>query len=372
MRFTGRFKPAKVHLNTGVNKLEQGVVWARRPGEVKLTDREDAIDELVSRFSVRKAGGNAVEVRYTAPDSITAAAVPNLIAAVYMVRRKTVDRGLNQRRLEFLSAKADSIRGDLRNSADVLARVAQSNQTGTAPDIAARALAEEEGALQARLSELRGSAAALDSLIGSVQAKHMDARWLAGFPELLRSPALNELISEIAHVETERTVLLGRAAETAPSVVALGSARDSLVAQVLPLVTAYRVSINRQLASVTSDLAKLDAQISRLPAQAAAVGKEQAEVSRLAAMNTGMGAQVLEARLAAMAEGGDVRVIDEAVAPRRVTFPRPLPTLAIGLLAGFLLGIGAALFGGGAPTIVSTPISSDSANRLRLAQAQSE
>jgi len=62
-------------------------------------------------------------------------------------------------------------------------------------------------------------------------------------------------------------------------------------------------------------------------------------------MNVGMGAQVLTARLAALAEGGDVRVIDEAVSPRRVTFPRPLPTIALCLAGGAVVGFVLALFG---------------------------
>lgn len=370
-RYFGRFKPATAKLVSGANRLPQGIVWARRAGEVKLMDREDAIDDLISRFSVRKAGGNAVEIRYDARDSISAATVPNLIAAVYMFRRKTVDRGLNQRRLEFLTAKADSVRGDLRSSADVLAGVAQRNQTGTAPEIAARSLAEEAGALEARLSELKSSASALDSLLEGVRSKRIDPRSLGGFPELLRSPALNDLISQIARVETERTVLLGRAAETAPAVIALAHARDSLIAQVLPIATAYRTSISRQYASISADLGRLQGEMSRLPVQTAAVAKEQAEVTRLAQMNAGMGAQVLEARLAAMVEGGDVRVIDEAVSPRRVTFPRPLPTLAVGLLGGFVLGIAIALFTG-APKVLVSSTTSDATGHLRLAQAKSE
>jgi uncharacterized protein involved in exopolysaccharide biosynthesis len=62
-------------------------------------------------------------------------------------------------------------------------------------------------------------------------------------------------------------------------------------------------------------------------------------------MNVGMGAQVLSARLAALAEGGDVRLIDEAVSPRRVAFPRPIPTMLIGLVGGALAGFLIALLG---------------------------
>jgi uncharacterized protein involved in exopolysaccharide biosynthesis len=345
LRLTGRFKPVKVPLVAGVNRFPTATIWAKQGGEIKLLDREDAIDEMVDRLSVRKAGGGAVEITYRARDSVSAARVPNLVAAIYMQRRKTVDRGLNQRRLEFLAAKADSVRGDLRHSADVLADVSRRAGAGAAPDIAGRALAEQTGALEAKLSELKASEAALDSFVTTSGQRGFDPRRLAGIPDLLKSPAVNELVSQMAKVETDRTVLLATRPETAPQVVALAHARDSLAGQLMPLATSFRQSLARQRASLEQDLQLLHAQISRLPGQAAAVAKEQAEMARLAAMNAGMGAQVLSARLAALAEGGDVRLIDEAVSPRRVTFPRPLPTIALGLVGGAVVGFVLALVG---------------------------
>lgn len=349
MRLRERFAPATVTLEAGANRLEQGTVWASAPGEVRLLDREDAIDDLDDRLTVKRAAGDAVEILYQARDSTTAAAVPNLLSAVYMARRRTVDRGVNQRRLEFLNAKADSVRDDLRSSADVLASVAQQGAAGANPEIAAQALAEETGRVEARLGELRAAERSLDSLIVAVQSRRADPRVLAGFPDFLRSPALSDLMSQITRTETERTILLGRVPESSPQVRSLTAARDSLVAQVLPIATAFRSSLARQRESAQRDLGALRAQAARLPRSAAAFAKEQAEVGRLAQLNVGMGAQVLEARLAALLEGGDVRLIDEAVVPRRVTFPRPLPTFAAGLAFGLALGAVAAMFGLGAP-----------------------
>ena len=345
VRLIDRFKPVKTSIVAGPNRVSQAIVWAKRGADIKLLDREDAIDEVVSRLDVKKIGGGAVEITYRARDSVTARQVPNLLSAVYMVRRKTVDRGLNQRRLEFLAAKADSVRGDLRRSADVLADVAARSGSGAAPDIAARALAEETGSLEAKLSELRASEAALDSVVSLVPGRTVDPRRLAGIPDLLRAPALNDLISQVAKVETDRTLLLANRPETSPQAVALAHARDSLLAQLLPIATQYRQSLARQRASIERDLGVLHAELARLPGQTAAVAKEQAELARLSAMNVGMGTQVLSARLAALAEGGDVRVIDEAVSPRRVTFPRPLPTIALCLAGGAVVGFVLALFG---------------------------
>jgi uncharacterized protein involved in exopolysaccharide biosynthesis len=345
VRMISRFKPVKFSIVPGANRRPEAIVWSKRGADIKLMDREDAIDDVSSRITVRKTGGGAVDVSYRARDSITAEQVPNLLTAVYMLRRKTVDRGLNQRRLEFLMAKSDSVRGDLRRSADILADVAARNGSGAAPDIAARALAEETGALEAKLSEIRASEAGLDSVGVFASGRTVDPRRLAGVPDLLKSPALNDLVAQIAKVETDRTVLLASRPEASPQVMALGHARDSLLAQLLPLATSFRQSLAKQRLSLEHDLGVLHAQMSRLPAQTAAVAKEQAEVARLSAMNVGMGAQVLSARLAALAEGGDVRLIDEAVSPRRVTFPRPIPTISICLAAGVIAGLIIALIG---------------------------
>jgi uncharacterized protein involved in exopolysaccharide biosynthesis len=345
VRIVSRFKPVKLPIVAGANQTPQAAIWAKRGAQIKLLDREDAIDDVASRLAVHKTGGGAVDITYRARDSVTAREVPNLLASIYILRRKTVDRGLNQRRLEFLAAKADSVRGDLRRSADVLADVAGRNGSGATPDIEARALAEETGALEAKLSEIRASEAALDSVVSLTPGRVVDPRRLAGIPDLLRSPALNDLISQIAKVETDRTLLLASRPESSPQAMALAHARDSLLAQLLPLATSYRQSLSRQRASIERDLGVLHAQLARLPGQSAAVAKEQAELARLSAMNVGMGAQVLSARLAALAEGGDVRLIDEAVSPRRVTFPRPLPTIAICLIGGAIAGLAIALLG---------------------------
>lgn len=345
IRTTGRFKPTTLSLVPGANRFERGTIWTKRAAKVKVYDREDAVDELEKRGDARLLSGNTVQILYRGRDSVTAAEVPNLIAAVYMVRRKTVDRGLNQRRLEFLVAKSDSVRLDLRHSADVLANVAERSGVRASPEIGGKALAEAAGGLESRIAELRATEIALGSLIDATRSRNMDPRFLAGFPDLLRSIALNDLLSQIARVETERTILLGRVPETSPQVRALARARDSLTMQMSPIATSYRASITQTRLSLQRELQVVNGRISRLPFQAAAVAKEQAEVTRLAQMNAGMGVQVLDARLAAMLEGGDVRLIDEAVSPRRVTFPRPLPTMAFCIALGILGGLVYALFG---------------------------
>jgi tyrosine-protein kinase Etk/Wzc len=306
---------------------------------VRLVDREDAITDLADRLSTKNAGGDAVEILYSGRDSTTAAQVPNLLARVYMLRRTTVDRGLNQRRLEFLTARADTVRRDLRRGVDSLAHLQTASGAGVDAGIAAKGIADQFANVQAQLAQLSASQHALDSLVSLVKSGHTDPRALAGFPDLLRSAAINDIVGSIAQLETQRTVLLARVAPTAPQVTALQHARDSLTAQLLPMAEAYRQSLARQRASLQTVADSLEIQLNRLPGREAGVVKQEADVKQLSELDAGMGAQVLQARLAAMLEGGDVRLVDTAAVPRKVAFPRPVPTWLVGLLGGLVLGL---------------------------------
>ncbi|WKW12452.1 hypothetical protein Strain138_001745 [Pseudogemmatithrix spongiicola] len=307
---------------------------------VTLVDREDAIDDLARRLDVKVVGGETVEIRYSGRDSLSAAAVPNLVAARYMERRRTVDRGLNQRRVEFLSAQSDSVRRALREAAGAL-RGAQEGGKVVSLELSERAEVEGRIAVQARLAETEAELAALERLIADVGTS--DPRRLAGFPALLRSPAVNDLVSEMSRLGTERALLLADATARAPRVVAVDSALAQLRAQVMPLARTYADALVGQRDEFRQQLSASRARSATLPRAAESLLLREGEIEALGKLALAVEAQLLDARLAALGEGGDVRVIDPAVVPRRVSFPRPLPTLAIGLFVGLLLGTFAAL-----------------------------
>lgn len=335
VRLVGRFKPFKATLNPGKNTLPQGTVWMRAnaPAAVraKLYDREDAIDEVGDRLDVRKEGGEVVRVTYGGRDSLTAADVPNLLIATYLTRRRTVDRGVNQRRFEFMVTASDSIGRDLQAAA-VSRRRLQDASDLPAVEPSVKVLVEQVAELETKLGMQRAEEAALDSLL----VLGGDPRLLAAFPAFLRSPAVNELVSQLSQLDVKRQSLLVSAPTGAPSIKAIEGARDSLAAQLAPMAHTYRRSLADQRRPLEADLARARARLRALPGAEEAFFVIESRLARLAALENGMGAQVLQARLAALSEGGDVRLVDVAVAPRKVTFPRPLLTVALGALLGFL------------------------------------
>jgi len=342
VQLPNRFAPVTVTLTPGPNTLSQGKVWLNRNAPVlraRLLDREDAVEWVGENFDARKQGGDVVRVTFTSYDSITAASVPNLAIANYLLRRKTVDRGLNQRRLEFLVAKQDSVDRALSAAATAL-RDAQDAGGIAALEPTTKSALEQLVASESYLSALRAEQGALDSMLAE---KSADPRRFAAFPSLLKSPAVNEIVSQLSYLETQRATLEATYAPTSAPVRAVISARDSLMAQLLPLARTYTQSLARQRAAFEQDLERTRQRVRQLPGAGLKVFIADAALRRLATVDVAMGAQVLESRLAAITEGGDVRVVDAAVAPRKVSFPRPVLTVAIAALAGLLVGVASIL-----------------------------
>ena len=338
VRLTGRFKPRVVALLAGANTFPEGSVWVRAGSpaslRVRMYDREDAVDNASEAFDIRQRSGDVVGIRYRAHDSLSVAAAPNLLVQTYLVRRRGVDRGINQRRLEFLMAAVDSVQSDLRDSGRRL-RASQEKEGVLDPVVSGKAMLDQFALLERSVAELRAEENSLDSVLAPSTSKDFDPRRLAGFPALLKSPAVNNLVSQLSELQMNRGSMLGRLTTDASEVRALSAVTDSLSRQLLPLAQTYRESLRRQREALASDVARIRTRIDALPRQAEALEGGRTALERLTRLDLGMGSQVLEARLAAITEGGDVRVLDAAVAPRKVSFPRPLITIAIGLVAGF-------------------------------------
>jgi uncharacterized protein involved in exopolysaccharide biosynthesis len=306
---------------------------------VQLLDHEDALRRLGEHAAIAKAGGEVVRVGYGAPDSLSAAAVPNAIVKTYLARRVTTDRSVNQYRAEFLTVQLDSVNRQLAESERAL-RAFQEGQGGVIdPELVGKIELEAASKVREAYATNRVESVALDSLLRQVQEGRATARELAGYPSLLRSPAINEIVGELAKHEAERTRLLERRTEADPAIVALNEAIAGLERQIVPLGRAYAASLSRQRGELQTQVAAFDAEVARLPASAQSFVRLQREVKRLGQTSLVLQSQLLDARLAAVGEGGETRQLDVATPPKRVGFPRPSLTLAAGVGGGMVGGV---------------------------------
>jgi uncharacterized protein involved in exopolysaccharide biosynthesis len=310
--------------------------------DLELRDREDAISRFEKYLSVEKAGGEVVRVNYRGDDSLTAAVAANALLANYFARRTTTDRGVNQHRVEFLTAKADSASAQLLAVSRELRR--QQERSGVIdPQVVGKIELERASQIRTSLAELQMEEAALKQLMARVTNGSMQPRELAAYPTFLKSPAINQLIGELVRVETDRYKSLETRTEKDPEVVALTQSAKNIEGQLLPLAQSYSASIAQQRMDEQQHFDSLQTQIAALPGVAESGLGLQRDVLRLNQVYAAVGAQLVEARLAAISEGGDVHVLDVAVAPKEPSFPRPVMTMGVGIGGGLFAGMIAAL-----------------------------
>ena len=320
---------------------------ARGPAryDIQLFDREDAVTRMRKRISVSKAGGEVLRVSCRTSDSLTAAAVPNLLVDYYLALRHTTDRGTNLHRVQFLTAQLDSVTRQLAVSEQALRSFQESSRL-IDPQTIGKLSLERAGELRASIGENDVERGALEQLMAQVSAGTMSVRDLAAYPAFLKSPAINALLTQIGELETERSKLLVTRLETDSEVVALSKSIRNLEGQLGPMAGAYESSLKRQHQDLSLQLDSLRTTLGAFPAELASGNRLQRSVVQLSQVQSAMQAQLVEARIAAVTEGGNVQSLDVAEPPMRVAFPRPVPTMAAGLGGGLLVGIAVAMFVG--------------------------
>jgi uncharacterized protein involved in exopolysaccharide biosynthesis len=313
--------------------------------EIQLFDREDAVTRMRKRISVSKAGGEVLRVACRTSDSLTAAAVPNLLVDYYLGLRHSTDRGTNQHRVQFLTAQLDSVTRQLAISEQALRQFQESSRL-IDPQTIGKLSLERAGELRASIGENDVERGALEQLMSQVSAGTMSVRDLAAYPAFLKSPAINALLTQIGELETERSKLLVTRLETDSEVVALSKSIRNLEGQLGPMAGAYQSSLKRQHQDLSLQLDSLRTTLGAFPAELASGNRLQRSVLQLSQVQAAMQAQLVEARVAAVTEGGNVQSLDIAEPPMRVAFPRPLPTMAAGVGGGLLVGLAIAMFVG--------------------------
>jgi uncharacterized protein involved in exopolysaccharide biosynthesis len=310
--------------------------------KLRMLDREDALDRFDKRLNGTKAGGEVARIDYEADDSLTAARVPNIVVGAYLVRRKSTDRGVNQHRVEFLTVQVDSTEKQLSLAERTLRRFQESSGVLSA-EVVGKVAIERGGELRSAMAQAEVEEGAVNQLLRQVANGTMDRRHLAGFPSFAKGSSLNELIVQLAELDAERLMLLERRTERDPEVQALAKSIAAVEELFVPMAQAYSASLKRTRVELAAQLDSLRAELGVLPAAAESGNRLQRDVIRLGQIYGGLQAQLVQARLAAIGEGGEVRQLDVSTVPKKPVFPRPWPTFGAGGLAGLVAGIIAAL-----------------------------
>lgn len=322
--------------------------------EIEILDHEDMLKRTIKRLAVQKAGGEVAALVFQEADSVTAAAVPNLLVTLYLRERRTVDKGINQRRYEFLTVQGDSLNRQLLAAQHVLRK--QQEASGVLdPEESGKAILEADFKLRDQLESVVVEQVALNDLIPQVSSGKIDARRLAAYPSFLKSPGINDLLAQLGKLEAERAVLLQQRTENEPNVAGRTAGIKVIEAQLLPLANTYAAALAKQRAELERERDSFDRRLESLPGTAESALTLQRDVKRLTSTELAVQAQRLEARLAAIGEGGDARQVDVAEPGKKPAFPTPVISYGVGGGAGLVLGVIAALMAAFMGRLIKSP-----------------
>jgi tyrosine-protein kinase Etk/Wzc len=323
--------------------------------DLRLRDREDAVTWVDKHLKVGKEKGEVASIMYRGDDSVSAAMVPNTLIDAYLARRRGADRGVNQRRVEFLTAKNDSMERALALAARALRREQEASGV-LDPMESAKIDLESAAELRTKLTNVLVEQGALKQLIDQINAKTVDPRELAAYPAFLGSAVINSLVGQIADLETRRMLLLATREEGDRDVVAIEKSAANAKAKLLPFAQTYAEALAKERADLEASLSKIDQSLARLPKAAESSGQLERDVLSLSKMAAVLQAQIVDAKLAAIGEGGDIKPLDLAYPPKKPSFPNPILTAGIGVTGGLFFGLFAALLLGSLGRWVRDPI----------------
>lgn len=330
-----------VHLDVGTITLQASSLPS--VFVLRVFDREDAIARVQRRMQTAKAGGEIARIAYRGDDPVTAAAVPNSVVRFYLERRKTVDRGTNQRRLEYVTAQLERTAADLSKAERDLRHYQEATQVFDA-EISDKAHIESAAKLRESLIQLQVDEGGLKQLLAQTDQGTLTSREIAAYPSFIRGSSVSPLVQQLSELEVQRTRLLERRTERDPEILALDKSIAMVNGSIVIMARSYAQSLAKQRTVFEARLDTVQQTIQALPAAGERVGRLKRDVLRLTQLYTALQAQLVEARLAAISEGGDVRQIDVAAAPKGPAFPNPIVTMGVGTAGGLVVGMIVALF----------------------------
>jgi polysaccharide biosynthesis transport protein len=328
-----------------------------------VAPREAAIDALSGGLQItQRTNTDVIDVTYTAADPNTAQRVVNTTAHAFESMNVLGARAKSRRRREFLAdqlSQTDSMlalaqaqlssfrsRQLLANSRDKLAAQQQQYMTIEMRQAELQADRNNFGSLMKRLKS-------------SNEAERSEAlRGVATTPAIGDSPSVRALYQQLTSYQNLVDSLTSGpypSAPTNPDVVHYKSLIKSTSDNLVQTVGSYVRSLDASIASLGGLRARSASSLEVLPAMA----EEEARLSRRVDALSGMGDQLRQdfqkARISEAVEAGDVEIVDLAGRPYAPLLATAALKLAVGLLLGFMLGLGGAFMLEAANTSIRRP-----------------
>jgi polysaccharide biosynthesis transport protein len=317
---------------------------------LSVIPREMAIDRLLAGVLVtHRPATDIIDVRYSSGNPRTAQRVVNTTVLAFQRLNILAAKQKSQRRREFLE-------GQQKQTDSLLARV----QADLAAFRSRQQLASSQSlmdarqtsmmALDARRSELEADRSTFAALLAQVKkggaAGESEAlRALASSPALADNPTVNNYYRQLDLYQyrlDSMTTGPWQAAPTNPDLIQLKSLIASVKGQLRQAVASHVATLDARIGSLRDLRAQSGASLQVLPAMAEEEARLTSRVQTLTSTSDQVRQEYQRARMAEEVEAGDVEIVNLADTPYAPVLAAAPLKLSLGLLVGFLLGMGGA------------------------------
>jgi polysaccharide biosynthesis transport protein len=349
----------------------------------------EAVEQLQERLVVSRPNRDAdmIDVRYESTDRGLAQAVPDLAARRFIARRNNMRSREARSTAEFLAGQIEGLFRQLTTTEDEL-RSFRERFGVISIEAQGEAQVTRLADMQASRELLEVDRQALASVMASLPARADDPlapspyRALLGFPAILRNAAAGELLSALNEAEGERASYLDRRTVEFPQVQQLTARIRQIEEQLRIIAVTYLQGLTETVRSLDRTLAGFSSELQQIPEQELQLARLRRHTEVTEQLYTSLQLRLKEAEILAAIDDPTVRVVDPAAPPREPIRPQVPLSLALALLGGLVLGVGAATAReqlastvrtrdelqavGGVPVLASIPQMADAAQTARF------
>jgi|RhiMethySRZTD1v2_1073278.scaffolds.fasta_scaffold198253_2 uncharacterized protein involved in exopolysaccharide biosynthesis len=332
---------------------------SKKPGLALAADPVEAFLGSVSVEPVRNT--RLVEIQVEDPDPKLAAEMANAVASAYVYQNLELKLSSARDALSWLTAQVSDLKTKVNESELALQRYREQAglvQVEEKQSLGVRKLAEFNSAyieakarrleMEARLAELRRASQQTEALESS--------------PLVMNNPLIQRLKGQLVELEVQRSKLLKTYRDKHPEIVKIQSQVDEISAKIKEEVGRLALSMESEYNALKARENAMLQAVNQYKDEAQSLGKKEIQLGilkREADSNQQLYDVLLkrlkETSLSQGLDSSNVRVIEAAIVPTHPVKPRKVLNLAIGVLVGLAVGVGAAFFLEYMDDTVSTP-----------------
>jgi polysaccharide biosynthesis transport protein len=302
-----------------------------------------------------------VEIQVEDPDPKLAAEMANAVASAYVYQNLELKLSSARDALSWLTAQVSDLKTKVNESELALQRYREQAglvQVEEKQSLGARKLAEFNSAyieakarrleMEARLAELRRASQQTDAMESS--------------PLVMNNPLIQRLKGQLVELEVQRSKLLKTYRDKHPEIVKIQSQVDEISVKIKEEVGRLALSMESEYNALKARENAMLQAVNQYKDEAQSLGKKEIQLGilkREADSNQQLYDVLLkrlkETSLSQGLDSSNVRVIEAAIVPTHPVKPRKVLNLAIGVLVGLAVGVGAAFFLEYMDDTVSTP-----------------